>query len=143
MQGVLFGTLILVLFLILISGSLRQSSHKSKCGCGCGFSHYATEYNEQAYSGSEPEEAPKSRGLNELQQTPRSRGFLPDINQPDHTSNLWKCDQSHPQMLSNGQQDTIFASDYPTPLRRSMVNLGVDDVSDMHIISRFGSINSI
>lgn len=127
----------LVVIFLLISLVHNKPAPKRRCGCGhihckgCRLSKpieaiYATE------------EAPTQRGLYELQQTTRSRGFIPSSNQPNHTANLWKCDLSHPKVVGSGQYDTIFASDYPTPIRGSSVNLTVQDVSNMHLVSRFG-----
>lgn len=81
------------------------------------------------------------KGLNELEQSTRSRGYVPEILQPNHTANLWKCEYSHPQM-SNGHLDTVFASDYPTPIRGGAVHLNVSDNSCAHKLSRFGSVDS-
>ncbi len=143
MHGVLFGTLVLVLILVLVFRICGKSKKNVRCKCGglhcpeCRLIHIQSFHNEFE------ENSPTSRGLNEIEQTTRSRGYIPEVNQPNHTANLWKCDQSHPQLKNDGQRDTVFDSDYPTPLRGSMVNMNVYDVSDMHLLSRFGSINSI
>ncbi len=85
----------------------------------------------------------QQRGLNDLVQDTGSRGYVPYQNQPDHVANFWKCDYSHArQQEGAGCLDTVFASDYPTPLRGAAVNQDVGGVSNMHLISRFAAVRS-
>lgn len=82
------------------------------------------------------------RGLNELEQNNVSRGTVPLANQPDHTQNLWKCDQSHDSgdlnCTDTHNGESITAEIY-TPIRGKAVNQGLGDISDMHMVSRFGT----
>lgn len=82
-------------------------------------------------------------GLNELEQDTQTRGYVPYANQPDHVGNLWKSDQSQINESCHGpSQIHSYQADIQTPMREKVVNLGVNGVSDMHIMSRFGCISS-
>jgi hypothetical protein len=147
MHRLLFGAIVIILLLLLTS-ACRNESRQSSCRCTaekqcdmcrekqCGGMRYRLCDSDNAVNND------RQRGLSELQQTPRSRGLVPGVNQPDHISNLWKCDQSHPKIRSDGQYDTSFGSDYPTYIRGAVVNMQVEDVSGMHL-TRFGAINSV
>ncbi len=83
------------------------------------------------------------RNLNDVEEAPDSRGIVPQQNQPDHVANRWKCDHSHPRVIDGGRYaDTVFASDYPTPLRNFAVNQTIGAISDGHLLTRFGSVGS-
>ncbi len=80
---------------------------------------------------------PSTYGLNELEQTTQSRGMVPTLNQPDHTSNLWKCDQS--QYSIDGQS---YEADICTPLRSKVISQSPSDISRSHLTSRFSTERS-
>ncbi len=80
------------------------------------------------------------KGLHDLEQTPISRGIVPDYGQPDHVSNMWKSDYSHARQHEGaGYLDTVFASDYPTPLRCPMKQRDLNEISNSHLIARFAN----
>jgi hypothetical protein len=96
------------------------------------------------YQGQSAEDihASPPRGLFELEQSTGCRGTTPLANQPNHTANLWKCDQSQ---MSTNACDSIsngYTSDIYTPCRGKMVNMGPSESSNMHITSRFASTDS-
>lgn len=79
-------------------------------------------------------------GLNEVELNTRSRGYVPHANQPNHVANLWKCDQSHCD-----QDESLYRNEYNTditPMRTPAAHMTNDDVSNMHLTSRFGSVTS-
>ncbi len=132
MQGIILSIIILLIVILVVN--VRKRS------CWCPYKKAV-----DAASELDEENCDKQKGLNELEQDTLFRGLIPNQNQPDHTANLWKCENSHPKILENagvGCPDTVFASDYPTPLRGAVVNQNVDDVSNMHLISRFATIGS-
>lgn len=138
MHRLIFG----VLFLIFIISMLpTKKNHRSR-RCACGKKHCEACAEQAAEFNTEIEQSPISAGMNEIDQTTWSRGFVPNPQQPNHTANLWKCEYSHPN-IRDGQRETVFESDYPTPMRGSAVNMRIGDISDMHIISRFGATNSL
>lgn len=73
-------------------------------------------------------------GMHELELDTQVRGQVPHANQPDHTSNLWKCDRSH-SSHEDILEGFVNADDYMN--RAKIVNQDVKDSSDMHIMSRF------
>jgi hypothetical protein len=77
-------------------------------------------------------------GLNDLTQDTSSRGFMPLNNQPNHTTNLWKSGCSHPDIDNLGNIITSVSSDLQTPIRGKVVYYTPHDVSNMHLVSRFG-----
>lgn len=82
-------------------------------------------------------------GLNELEQDPQTRGFVPYANQPDHIGNMWKSDQSQSNGSGCGSNKyNSYEADIYTPIRDMAVNQDLFDVSNMHILSRFGSTSS-
>lgn len=84
-----------------------------------------------------------ARGINDMEQTTVTRGYVPTANQPDHVANLWKCDQSHcdtPNQYNDELQDQV--ADVYIPSRTKVVNLHLKDASDMHVTSRFSSVAS-
>lgn len=89
------------------------------------------------------DDTPVARGLNEIEQTTQSRGYIPYANQPDHVANLWKCDQSHCENLSKDRDEMQdYIADVYIPSRAKVVNLHIKDASNMHITSRFASTSS-
>jgi hypothetical protein len=79
-------------------------------------------------------------GLNEISQDNYYRGYVPEINQPNHTANCWKSEYSHPYTDDSGRSHTSFTSDYVTPLRRHITSLDVMGTSAAHQMARFGGI---
>lgn len=138
----MYGIILTVLILIILSIALCSKKNSvKKCNCAkCNKQRMMKQFNMRQM----PEvQDSMQRGLFDMEQDTVSRGIVPYQNQPDHIANLWKCDYSHPKTLEGaGCLDTIFASDYPTPLRGSAVNQSVGDVSNMHLISRFATISS-
>jgi hypothetical protein len=79
-------------------------------------------------------------GLNEVEQNTKSRGIVPYANQPNHVANLWKGDHSH-----CSQEEAIDRNDEKSdamPRRNKVMNMGRDQVSNMHIVSRWGCTSS-
>lgn len=78
-------------------------------------------------------------GLHEVEQNTRMRGYVPHANQPNHVSNLWKCDQSQCT-----QDDMMMRNDYMTDTAPVRAPSGADaqDSSNMHITSRFATVPS-
>ncbi len=129
------GIILLILILIITSMLLCPSIKKPRCNCKL--------KNKDLISYHVKQDCASQRGLHEIEQTPLTRGFVPEQNQPDHVANMWKCDYSHPNLVEGaGCLDTVFASDFPTPLRGAAVNQNVEDVSNMHLISRFAVTKS-
>jgi hypothetical protein len=78
--------------------------------------------------------------LNDAAQDTQSRGLVPSANQPDHNLNLWKSEASTfagiPDDTDGDAANEYFAS------KGKLVNQNVDDVSNMHMASRFSSEGS-
>jgi hypothetical protein len=81
------------------------------------------------------------KGMNELENSTQSRGRVPYANQPNHIANRWKCDYTHPMAKSNkdGVVNIDFTEDTYSPLRSAVTNMNVQDCSDQHLSTRFGS----
>lgn len=77
------------------------------------------------------------RGLNELEQDTRSRGIVPEADQPNHIANLWKCDAEIP--IKDCAYSSPMVYDYDTQLRDKVVNMDQNENLNMHVLSRFGS----
>jgi hypothetical protein len=132
------GVVLLIIILLVLSVVMRLRKNSNKCPCDK--QKRIRDLLEQ-----DGENCGRQKGLNELEQDTMFRGVIPQQNQPDHIANLWKCENSHPKILEGagaGCMDTVFASDYPTPLRGAAVNQNVDDVSNMHLVSRFAVTRS-
>ena len=109
--------------------------HNSAVNCGCDLVEYNSPF--------PLKQKPMRIGVNDLEQTTRNRGLVPNSNQPDHVANLWKCDHSHAKTIEDcGFTDTNFAVDYPTPIRGTVDNSILGDNSQTHLVSRFGSERS-
>jgi hypothetical protein len=138
MRGIILAILIILIVTVLLcpgKASVRE--------CNCPKCNQQRFVGELASMRMPLTQESMQRGLNDVEQSTISRGVVPYQNQPDHVANLWKCDYSHPRTLEGaGCLDTIFASDYPTPLRGAMVNQNVGDVSNMHLVSRFAGVRS-
>lgn len=138
MHKIILGVLVI---LIICAIMVSKKSCKKKCNCSkCRHKKYIDAVR---IVSDEERASAEIRGLSDLEQSTASRGIVPHQNQPDHIANLWKCEYSHSKMVDGrGYLDTSFASDYPTPLRGAIVNQNVRDVSNMHLLSRFGGIDS-
>jgi hypothetical protein len=96
------------------------------------------------------------QGLNDMEQTPQTRGYVPMMNQPDHISNLWKSDDSQQNNNSPYKQEykekylnefmvvapTNAPPEKETPIKASAVSMSVKDTSKSHITTRFASDSS-
>lgn len=90
------------------------------------------------------------QGLNDIEQTPQSRGYVPYSNQPDHISNLWKSDSS--QQTSSKYQEHYLGEyfgnnpndnrDDLTRFSKKVKNVNVSGNSASHKISRYASDTS-
>jgi hypothetical protein len=92
------------------------------------------ENNDISYARSQPV------SIREIDQDNRSRGFMPLVNQPNHTMNMWKCGMSQYNGCDGGTRE--ITSDIYTPIRSKSVNMDLGDSSHMHITSRFGCVGS-
>jgi hypothetical protein len=136
---------LLILLVFAIYSSHSRKTHHKKCGCSeC----HANELSYRTFMQTFPNEYAQDRSITnnvvnsmwDMEQNTDYRGVVPDLNQPDHVANFWKCDYSHANYIEGaGCLDTIFASDYPTPLRGSMVKQDVNSNMRTHIMSRFGA----
>lgn len=81
------------------------------------------------------------KGLHEMSQDTLSRGYVPFQDQPDHVSNMWKVDYSHPYTDDKGRHQTSFSSDLGTPLRINRTHINTCDNSNMHLFTRFAGAN--
>lgn len=139
MAGILLVILVVLIFLM----SCQKKSPESK-GCDAdkkSGSAYFTNIDDIRITESKMDSQTHS-GLKEIEQTPRSRGMVPTQNQPDHIANLWKCDSSLSNIMVCEQMDKPIAYDFVTPLRGKVVNMNVNEASEMQKISRFGSVSS-
>lgn len=75
--------------------------------------------------------------INDAAQDTKSRGLIPNANQPDHTSNFWKSESSNfaniPDDTDSDKANFYYAS------KGKIINQSVDDISNQHIASRFQS----
>jgi hypothetical protein len=75
--------------------------------------------------------------INDAAQDTKFRGLVPSANQPDHTSNFWKSEDSSfagiPDDSDGDAANEYFAS------KGKIVNQNVNDISTQHIASRFSS----
>ena len=60
------------------------------------------------------------------------------VTQPNHTTNMWKCDVS--QSIDGAVNE--IACDGFRPMGGKAVNMNVGDASSMHITSRFAGTKS-
>ena len=75
--------------------------------------------------------------INDAAQDTKSRGLVPNANQPLHTANLWKSDTSTFAGIPDNSTDDSAEQYYAT--KGKIVNQKVEDVSTQHIASRFSS----
>ncbi len=139
------GILLVILFvLIFLMSCQKKSVVKSKCTCKSvkPESHF-TDIDDERIA-VDKLDTKSHGGLREIEMTPVSRGMVPIQNQPNHIANLWKCDlsQSQANTMVCEEADTPVAFDFITPVRGKVVNMDVDEASNMQKISRFGSISS-
>ena len=116
--------------------SMHKCHHKHTCNCAhCRKQHIPDMVID--FVGNE------NSGLNELEQDTQTKGFVPYANQPNHVDNMWKSDQSQgTEAYSGANEISLYESDIQTPMRAKMVNMDIDDTSNMHIMSRFGCTGS-
>ncbi len=135
MHRIIFPIIILSILLLIVCKRERKP-HRS-CGCSADMKKNNSHITGMYYA------SKKNGGLNDLSQDVNSRGNVPAPNQPDHIANLWKCEHSHARQLEgSGCLDTIFSSDYETPVLDSVMSQSVQDVSNMHKVSRFAVVQS-
>lgn len=145
---------LVIFFIIILLWTHRPKSSKRRTLKGndihSSISHNGTHYpsNVQDFL---CEESPAfcqdnaQKGLNELEQTTQSRGYIPHANQPNHVANMWKCDQSQKAARiydGTGREVGTIESDDHVIVRGKTVNLCVGDASEMHLTSRFSSTSS-
>jgi hypothetical protein len=91
------------------------------------------------------------QGLNDIEQTPQSRGYVPHSNQPDHVSNMWKSDSSQqtPTKYQEHYLGEYFGNNPAgykdadiTKFAKKVSNVNVSDNSAAHKVSRFASAPS-
>lgn len=141
MSNAILAVLVLIIIGILLWPS-RSANNTCAKSCYCPKCRAQAIVEKRSRDLFPNEEPVTQRGLNDLEQTPISRGYKPYQNQPDHIANLWKCEYSHPGIVEGaGCLDTVFASDYPTPLRGAVVKQNVSDTYNSHLVSRFAGIN--
>lgn len=135
MIALLVVVFIILIFIIYIHQPNRV--HIQKCGCPkCRMADMPSKRFDMHMN--EKSDRPKS--MWDQEQDVYSRGAITNKNQPNHTENFWKCDYSHARYADGtGCLDTVFAADYPTPLRLGMMNQDVKGNMRSHMISRFGS----
>lgn len=150
--AILIFVIIFIIFMCKIHNYSKTKSmtHKKKhhmpnrghCGpnCKCGPVCKHNMYSRMDHSDSQAHGVHDAQmGLNELEQDTQTRGFVPYANQPDHVGNMWKTDQSQINETCHGPSKIhSYTADIQTPMRGKVVNMGVDDVSNMHVMSRFG-----
>ena len=125
--------IITVLFLILCS---RYRSPCRTRGCNCPQCNKKNRQAQIQRVGVKSQNNPQ-KGLHEIQQDTLTRGIVPHLNQPNHVSNRWKVEYSHPNVDQSGRSQTSFSSDCHTPMRNSRSNIGVNENSSMYLVSRF------
>ena len=146
--------IIIIVFIIFCSFRKRKCSVKRcyiRCNCGC-YSNCSCGYKNgkikcphyKHESCSHPqhqqkEEEEEQQNLHEIALTPEHRGIVPNLNQPNHIMNRWKCLNSHPYIDSNGMQHTSFSCDLQTPIKINKVTVNTAENSEMHKTARFGS----
>jgi len=151
--AILIFVIIFIIFVCKVRYSKQKyMAHKKKyhahtlsrghCGpnCKCGPVCKHDMYSRMDHSDSQAHGAhDEQMGLNDLEQHTQTRGFVPYANQPDHVGNMWKTDQSQINEVCHGPSKIhSYTADVQTPMRGKVVNMGVNDVSNMHVISRFG-----
>lgn len=159
------STSILVIFVILViymfyghGNSIKKVSHRQsyakpthRHGPGCRHANPHRDHSDPHDHLANDERQHQVLGLNELEQDPQTRGFVPYANQPDHVGNMWKTDRSQSgasecgctsECPHNTKKYNSYESDIYTPLRERAINQNIADVSNMHIISRFGCVSS-
>ena len=87
----------------------------------------------------------KLENLNEREQDTRSRGDVPNANQPLMVASMWNCSPSHagdPDAVIGDADDKDTAASNYHATRGKIVNLCIDDASSQHLASRFMSEGS-
>ena len=110
----------------------KQKSKAQRCVCGgAGTDHLFLEKEDKL-----------QRGMNELEQDVFNRGYVPQ-DAPNSIASRWSSDYSHARQKEGaGYLDTVFASDYPTPIRSPCVNQSMNDAFRMQLVSRFAASRS-
>lgn len=78
--------------------------------------------------------------LNDAAQDTQSRGIVPNANQPDHSMNMWKSEDSSFAGIPDDSTEDAANAYYAS--KGKLVNQDVSDVSNMHMTSRFSSEGS-
>ncbi len=127
MEEVIFGLVLLILimtiFIVFCTGKKKKQC--KRCQCAHCKSLLAGPYKWRPTERSEHEDP----GLNDMDQTTKTRGERAKTDQPNHTANMWKAEFSQPQFDCHGRLDNRLNYSVETPLRVNVVNLDVNDVS--------------
>jgi len=141
MDKLVYGLLILLIIFTVYSLLKRYAR---KCGCRrCRNERFFSSIINEELDYPKLEDNLLKESLFDVEQTPLSRGDMLPNPEPNHVINRWKSNYSHAkQKDGTGFLDTVFASDYPTPIRGALVSQDVGDVSCSHLITRFGNTRS-
>ena len=127
MEEVIFALVLLILIMVIFvvfCTSKKRRPHRA-CQCAACRGLLAGPYKWRPTERSEHEDP----GLNDMDQSTKTRGNPPKVDQPNHTANMWKAEFSQPQFDCHGRLANRLNYSIETPLRVNAVSLDVADVA--------------
>jgi hypothetical protein len=137
----MYECIIIVFIILLLFSTFRnnkkQRRRRNSCNCRGVVHHNTNCYNNAQFR---CDNQLQGEGLNEIVQDTRSRGLAPTVYHTNYVLGKWDVLYEHPDTDNMGRPENICSDGLYAPLTQGKRNLHPDDVSAMHLVSRFASV---